>query len=222
MKINLEKYIDNEELNRFVSMKDEINKLYSIRIKINANSNFGVSGNTYRVFRGLPKKPSNVFRKWAFDIVKDDVFLEEVALITNKIEFSVIHVKYASLLDKYWKYEQGVELSLAHRNKLIDLFFKFVAKCNLSNEAINNNIIAFANIPVDSKTLLGLNKMYNGILLNDKISMGVIKTKYAYDYIQELVLLLSEKTNMPALYFDYFSFNVDNSNNFDKGIQLSF
>ncbi len=213
MIINIEKYIDHKEIRRFISKKNEIDDFYSKRIEINPNSSFGVSGNTYRVFKGLKKRPSDVFKKWAWSTINDKQFLGEISRLTTKSEFNDLHIKCANLLNDFWKLEQELELSFAHKNKLVDLFFKNIAKCDLNNEIINKNIIAYANIPIDSKTLFGLNKMFKGILLNDKKSMGVIKTKESYEYVQELVLCLSEKSHLPALYFDYFSFHINGSNN---------
>lgn len=164
---------------------------------------FDVGSVMYRVFKKLPQKPSLVFKKWAFVLLKNEIFLLDLKGIKDKEDFKRIHLKYVQHLNDFWKIEEKQELKLAHNLKLIDLFFKSLSKCNFDCEVINQILLKYANLPLDSITFPLIDEISNDKFKLSGKTMGVITTYEMYNQIQNIVYDFSLTNGVYPIYLDY-------------------
>jgi hypothetical protein len=201
-------------LKEFEKIKPEAEKFYNQRIEITDNFNFDVTSSTYRVFGNTKQKPSIVFKTWAFNtigntglfaVIETNEFFIDILTINDKKSFNEFHKKYSNTLSDFWMKEQKEALELTYKYKLFDLFLKSLSICDFNNENINKKLLKYCNIPLDSITLNGLDKITDGKLKLAGKSMGFVKTEETYNELQNIVLDICERTNNHPLYFDFFS-----------------
>lgn len=195
-------------IEKFSKIKPKANEFYKQRLEITKDFDFDVSSSTYRVFWHTKQKPSIVFRNWAFSTIKNAEFFSDLLTVKNKSNFNVFHTKYSHSLAIFWKKEQDEDLDLPHKYKLFDLFLKSLSICEFHNETINEILVKYCNVPLDSITLSALDEITAGGLGLRGKSMGFVRTKEAYDKLQGMVLSICEKTGVTPLYFDFFSKNI--------------
>jgi hypothetical protein len=204
----LEKYINDEKLKNILTKKEMTLSFYNEQINISLNWDFWIWSSTYRAFRWLNEQPSKIFKAWASKIIIEGDFKNQILWCKNREDFKNLHNKLWIELSNFRLQQQKQKLILAHKNKLLDLFFKYLARSNIWNVDINKKIIKYSNIPLDSKTLPIINDLLNWILLNDSFSMWVIKTKESYEYLQELVYIIMTENDSFGLNLDYYANNI--------------
>ncbi|HSQ98280.1 MAG TPA: hypothetical protein VLL98_06240 [Rickettsiales bacterium] len=201
-------------LEKFEKIKPEAEKFYNQRKEITNDFNFDATPSTYRVFRSTKQKPSIVFKTWAFNtigniglfaVIGANEFFIDILSINDKKSFNEFHKKYSNALSDFWIKEQKEALELTYKYKLFDLFLKSLTICNFNNENINKQLLKYCNIPLDSITLNGLDKITDGKLNLAGKSMGFVKTEETYNELQNIVLDICKRTNNYPLYFDFFS-----------------
>lgn len=206
-KISLNNYINIEELNSILCMQKNTIKYFNERVLYTVEWNFWIWNSTYRVFWWLKFKPSEIFKDWAKKIIDDKDFIYRFSECKSKEDFYILHIELWNRLNFFWEKMQWQNLLIAHKNKLIDLFLKYLVKIDFWNNKINEALLKYANIPIDSKTLPVVNSLFNWIFLWNKFSMWDIKTIESYNYIQELVSMVMYKNNSFPLNLDYYANN---------------
>lgn len=165
----------------------------------------GVAGNTFRAYRGLPCRPSVVYREWAQSVcaaLNPQLLSEEVATAEG---FFGWHASLAESLQAHWIMQQGKELSFAHQHKLIDLFIKWLSGYDFDCRQLTDAFVSHANCALDSQTLTKLNECLSFALPISNPSMGDIHSRQTYEFCQSLISRFAHHYQGTPLLFDYFA-----------------
>lgn len=172
-------------------------------------TNWGIAGNTFRAYVKYKKQPSLIYREWAKETVTEANFLKKLNCINKYDEFLKVHKYLQGSLDRFWKREQGKSLTFSQRNKIIDLFIKFLSKSEIEEfHSLNQILLEFGHIPLDKFTLLAVKDCFYGIVLAPNPSMGDIRETDTYDFIQNQIRELMIDAKLPNLFFDYYAWNL--------------
>ena len=174
------------------------NKLQSLKNR--EKKNLGIDGSTFRAYRKFKIGPSVVYRDWAMLMMED---LVPFKAIKSRDDFLELHIRLQKSLDKFWYNKQKKRLSVAQRNKIIDLFVKYVGASNHIKP-----LIKYGNVPLDKFSLLFLKKLTYGVVISDKPAMGDIKNLETYNVLQEIIWYATSNAKIPNLYFDYYAWNL--------------
>jgi hypothetical protein len=202
MRLELSKYLNNSEFRKLRAALPEAKRHY--RDRLTDDPGYGVAGNTFRAFRKV-RKPSLIFRTWAKRVLESKRFRRALLDATTRSRFEKLHTLLAVSLDRHWSKAVKKPLSLAHRYKLVDLFLMSAARRDLGDDRRNRNLIRFAHVPMDSKVLSALDRLFSGILLAQGRTMGHMRTPEAYGFYQTLIIKFMRPLQEAPLYFDYFA-----------------
>lgn len=204
---------NNDYLNSLKKMEYEANSFYSKRDPISSSFNFDISSSTYRVFKNFKIAPSLIFKNWAFNLIKNNDFLFDILNIDSENKFNIFHEKYTKNLAIHWKEKTDSELHLAYNYKMFDLFLKSLINHDLNNNKINEILILYCNVPLDSVTFKTLDLITNSKFKLKNKTTGYIKNKETYYKIQFLIKNICDKVNLPKIYFEYYSQKQNKINN---------
>jgi len=163
------------------------------------------------------EKPSHIYKNWAFDQTQSKEFESKVLSLNTQDEFEKLHSALGDSLSDYWKDTakgDGKEkiLTPSHKLKLLDVFIKRACELKLSNAGMNDKLLAFGHVPLDSLVFNALDNIFSDVLLLAGRSMGDVKEYPAYQFYQNLIRqLMSElpsSTQHPALYFEFYAWNL--------------
>lgn len=170
---------------------------------------WGISGNTFRSYVNFNIPPSLLYREWAKKTVSEEYFLKSLADIKNYQDFLKVHEYTQKSLDRFWKQKQNKSLTLAQRNKIIDLFIKFLSRAEIQEFSdLNKTLLQFGHIPLDKFSLLAVKDCFYGIVLSPNPRMGDIDNMDTYYFIQNQIRDLMIETRLPNLFFDFYAWNL--------------
>lgn len=182
-------------------------KHYAQRNPIESFKSIGASGSLFRVFRGI-EKPSVIYQKWAFEQTQNRKFEEDVLSLETQEQFEHLHSELGRSLANYWKTKAKQELALPRLHKLLDVFVKRACELKLAASKMNDNLLVYGHVPLDSWVFNALDDIFSGIFLLRGRTMGHVKTEQAYRFYQELIRELMAELGSPPLHFEYYSWNV--------------
>jgi hypothetical protein len=170
--------------------------------------NSGVDRNTYISLGGSKFPPSFIYKKWAESKKKSNELINILLAIKNRNDFLLIHKILVDDLEQFWKENLNGTLGNHQSRRLVDLFFKFLARTTISSQnGIDNMIIKYANIPLDKYALMavktlfrGLNR-FNRIMVSKNPKMDDFEDKEDYNFAQNQIYQLMEDAGLPNLYF---------------------
>lgn len=174
----------------------------------------GVAGNTFRAYGAYVAKrgkgeegnrPSEIYREWA---EKQNKAISKLSpeSISSQEDFDNWHQKLAKSLQNHWsKTEDGIQLSIAHKYKLVDLYIKWLTQHKLPEPELNDIFIQFAHCALDSQILAKINDHLDGLLPIAKPSMGCIATENAYAFCQAVIRDYCNAVGGTPLLFDYYA-----------------
>lgn len=166
---------------------------------------WGIEGNTFRAYVKFKNKPSLIYREWAKKTVKD---ANKFSGIKTYDDFLKVHKYLNGSLGKYWEQNQGKSLTLSQRNKIIDLFIKFLSTSEIEGfQNVNKILLEFGHIPLDKFSLLAVRDCFYGIVISSNPSMGDITETDTYGFIQNQIRELMLAAKLPNLFFDYYAWN---------------
>jgi hypothetical protein len=145
-----------------------------------------------------------------------------VLALQTQEQFEKFHSALGGSLSSYWKNNatgDGLEkeLSPSHKLKLLDVFIKRACELELPNALrpnpiMNDKLLAFGHVPLDSLVFNALDSIFSGVLLLAGRSMGDVKDETTYQFYQRLIRqLMSDlpsSTQHPALYFEFYAWNL--------------
>lgn len=166
-----------------------------------SESSFGIHGSTFRSYRGFKIAPSKIYSEWVVSI-RNDSIIRNLQSVNSRKKFLNFHRELQGSLDAFWYKRQKKRLTIAQRNKIIDLFLKYLGRTQQCK-----NIITYGNVPLDKFSLLLVSDMFYGVVVSKKPSMGDIRDIETYDFLQDLIWKLTSREKIPNLYFDYFAWN---------------
>ena len=192
------------------SVRRKADEYFSAKEKLDIEkTNWGIAGNTFRSYANFNIQPSLVYRKWAKKTVSGTNFLKRLNDVKNRQDFLKAHKNIQKSLDRFWKQEQGKSLTIAQRNKIIDLFIKFLSKTETEGYPdLNKTLLQFGHIPLDKFSLLAVKDCFYGIVLSSNPSMGDIVEMPTYDFIQNQIRELMTEVKLPNLFFDFYAWNL--------------
>jgi len=200
--------------------KSAISKLHSITGKAKKyfknkksldfeTTNWGIEGNTFRAYVNFKERPSLIYREWAKKTVTETNFLKTLNTTQKYNDFRKVHKYLQKSLDQFWTHKQGKSLTLAQRNKIIDLFIKFLSTAEIEGfKSINNAALQFGHAPLDKFALLAVRDCFYGIVLSVNPSMGDVTETETYEFIQDQIKELMGAARLPNLFFDYYAWNL--------------
>lgn len=207
MSIDIATYKSPSHLEKLKAALPDAKKHYSHRILIESFESIGSSGSMFRVFREI-EKPSVKYKKWAFDTIQGDWFKPEVLSLETQEQFENLHSELGRSLAKYWKAEAKQELVLPRLHKLLDVFIKRACELELGDLKVNEKLLAYGHVPLDSLVFNALDDIFSGIFLLRGRTMGHVKTEQAYSFYQELIRELMAELGSSPLHFEYYAWNL--------------
>ena len=159
------------------------------------------------MFRGITK-PSVVYQEWAFETVHSKAFERKARSLQTQEEFERLHSRLGRQLARYWKAETRKELKLPYIHKLLDVFVKRACQLNLAHPQMNDNLLLYGHVPMDSLVFNALDDLFSGIFPLRGLTMGQLKTESAYRFYQNVIRELMAELGSPALYFEYYAWNL--------------
>jgi hypothetical protein len=179
MLLDLTPYKNPDALRDLVASFPDAKKYYGQRNSIQSPKSIGSSGSMFRVFGGIDK-PSLIYKNWAFTQTQSGKFESDVLSLNTQEQFEKFHSALGDSLSDYWKDNakgdgKEKELTPSHKLKLLDVFIKRACELKLPNAAMNDNLLAFGHIPLDSLVFNALDSIFSGVLLLTGRSMGDVK-----------------------------------------------
>jgi hypothetical protein len=207
MRLNLTLEANPQRLDALKASLPEAKEYFNKRDPVPTADSIGASGSMFRVFRGIDK-PSLHYKSWAFDLTRSPDFEREVLSLKSQDEFEAFHLSLGDSLVNYWRDKTGNELILPYKFKLLDLFVKRACELQLPNAKMNDTLLSFGHVPLDKLVFDALDDIFSGVLLLQGRSMGNVKTDEAYRFHQRLIRNLMAELGSPALFFEYFAWNL--------------
>ena len=208
MRLDLAPYRDHRCYARLKRSLRHARKWYGERLATGSDPGYGVGSSTFRAFRHI-NKPGLIYRTWAAVIMRRKAFRSRLLRAHNRRAFEHFHEWLSRSLARHWSKRAKRELSLAHKYKLIDLFIKHAARCDLGDERLNRNLLAFGHVPIDSSVFSAVDNLFSGILIAQGRAMGHIRTPEAYRFYQTITAEVVRPLRVSPLYFDYFAWHVE-------------
>lgn len=207
MSIDIATYKSSSHLEKLVAALPDATRYYSQRNPIETFKSIGASGSMFRVFRKI-EKPSVIYQKWAFVTVQSESFERDVLSLQGQEQFENLHSELGRSLAKYWRNEAKQELLPPRLNKLLDVFVKRACELKLTDSKMNDNLLAYGHVPMDSLVFDALDDIFSGIFLLRGRTMGHVRTSQAYRFYQELIRELMAELGSPPLHFEYYAWNL--------------
>ena len=211
MLIELTKYRNKSKFKLLLKSLPSAEQHYQLRVNVASPKSIGASGSMFRVFKGI-EKPSSIYKNWGFSKIKSKNFIGTVLSIKSQKDFNIFHKKLGASLERYWLNNTFSKLTFAHKYKLVNLFIKRACELNLGNDKINEKLILFGHVPLDSLVLKTIDEMYSGIFLLAGRSMGQVN-ETAYNFYQTIIYELMSEINSVPLYFEYYAWNIGRKEN---------
>lgn len=164
---------------------------------------WGVGKNTIRAFHNYSGPPLIRYRTWSNEYFQT---IKRVSTPHSREGFLKFHGHAVESLTNHWNREEGdngKNLAFPYSHKLVDLFFKHIARHGDLFEETRQAIIYFSNTPIDKYSLMLLQACYYGIIILPKPAMGNITRLEDYHFLQDLIQELMTALTLPASYFDY-------------------
>jgi len=200
-------YQNTRHLQKLKATLRDAKHYYSRRDPIQTPKSIGASGSMFRVFRGITK-PSVVYQKWAFGAIQSKEFKREVLSLRTQEGFEELHSRLGRQLARYWKAETRKRLKPVYINKLLDVFVKRACQLELPHPQMNDKLLLYGNVPLDSLVFSALDDLFSGIFSLKGLTMGHLKTESAYRFYQDLIRELMAELGSPALYFEYYAWDL--------------
>jgi len=166
----------------------------------------GVGSNTYRAFRNLPVRPSTTFRMWT------ESYIEKSMPPLSSMHASQDYAAYvhdATLaLVRYWRTKTRSEMGYGRGAKLLNLVLKKLACLSTLSDLERRNFIFLQHIPLDSYTIMGIQKIAPDLDIPNGSTMKYIKTPDQYKKFQERIAKFAAKAKVPAIYYDILAWDM--------------
>lgn len=207
MRLNITLQANPQHLDALKASGSKAAEYFNRRERVLTPEAIGASGSMFRVFSGIDK-PSLHYKNWAFDQTCSEEFERNVLSLKSQDDFERFHLALGDSLVKYWRDKTRNELVLPYKFKLLDVFIKRACELELPNAKMNDILLSFGHVPLDRLVFDALDDIFSGILLLQGRSMGNVKTDEAYRFYQTLIRDLMTELGSPALFFEYFAWNL--------------
>jgi len=167
-------------------------------------------------FRGLPTKkrrPSAVFREWAYERLADEKTLAQLSVVKTHEDYDRWIKRLSSDLRPRWEKETGQVMRFGPSRKLPDLLMKEVIRWSGFTAGHRNQLLEFIHVPLDSYSLLAVRRCLSDtkagrrVKISDNASMGSVGTEGMYASIQKAIREIAEEAGVPPIYIDLLAWN---------------
>ncbi|GAQ95439.1 hypothetical protein TAGGR_2332 [Thermodesulfovibrio aggregans] len=203
----------------FNSRDELIEYLRSEKTRIRANDFFskripniesvvreGVSGNTFRAFRKLPKKPSVVFREWGTKWITGA--MERLQTINTEDEYEIFVLESTDNLRLEWLKIMSSELGFGIASKLCNLVLKKLPCLLNLDEDFKQRLIRLLHVPLDHYSIVGLRRLITNPKIPSNATMNFIKKPEEYLLLQRYIADVAKEAGVPAIYYDILAWDM--------------
>lgn len=169
-----------------------------------------VAANTFRAFRGLPNKPSVVFRQWAFDaLFGTTTFFERLLAVTTTSQYDSWLMELADHFRRSWRDAMGRDVPFGPSLKLPNLLVKSLCLLRDMPRPAVDRIIWFLHVPLDSYTIQAVRGSI--VVFPDSAQigrippsagMGWITNMRMYQAFQAGIGVLATRSGVPRIALD--------------------
>jgi hypothetical protein len=167
-----------------------------------------VGGNTFRAFRNMPKRPSEVFRNWALKTLTDKHTTKPLFSVRSQAAYEKWHQDFCSSFREEWQDQMKDRLPYGPSRKLPDLLLKaFVRYSGLSDDQ-RSRMTALLHVSLDSLSLVGIRNCINDPEMPANATMAFVAGQTMYSQIQEAIRAITKKAEVPAVYYDVLVWDI--------------
>jgi hypothetical protein len=172
-----------------------------------------VDKSTFRAFRNLEVRPSELFRGWARLNIQEMIYcLNEVS---SQEEYDKKLVVWTNSLIEFWRVgarSPDKRIQYGPAIKLVNLLIK---ELETSTKITSNKAIHFIHVPLDSYSLRPISRIFGNLTslpyrieIPRKSSMGSITTPDMYWIVQKAIFKLCHSAGISPILYDYWAWNV--------------
>lgn len=167
-----------------------------------------VGGNTFRAFRGMPKKPSLVFRDWAARALADKNTVNTLVRLRSQRDYDDWLRDFSAAFRRDWQEQMGAILPYGASRKLPDLLLKhFVWWSGLTDDQ-RRSLLLLLHVPLDSFTLVGMRNCIEDPEIPADATMKFVVGPTMYNQIQDAMRGITKRAGVPAVYYDVLVWDI--------------
>jgi hypothetical protein len=169
-----------------------------------------VGPNTFRAFPGMPRRPSEVFREWAYRcLVGEPRYIDDLLAVKSVTAYDKWLHRFADDFRRYWERQMKCEIVFGSSRKLPNLLMKGVCSSPEVPQASYERIVWFLHVPLDSYSIQAVRNCIGSPRITSQIgrippsaSMGFVTTEGIYNGLQKAVRILAAKAEVPPIALD--------------------
>lgn len=167
-----------------------------------------VGSNTFRAFKKLPCRPSQVFREWAYDALVTRGYFDRLTAVSTQQDYERWLNQLVCDFKGYWQRKMMCTIPFGPSYKLPNLLMKVV--CQRLSPADRNRIVLFLHVPLDSYTLSGIRNFItlpDGQPIPKTATMKFVDNHDVYSSLQNQIRELASRAGVPAIAYDYLAWD---------------
>jgi hypothetical protein len=164
-----------------------------------------VGGNTFRAFRHLPRKPSEVFRTWASRALADD---KRLRYLNSQSDYDTRLQEFCSAFREHWQSQMGEVLGYGPSRKLPNLLLKEFLKWKDLTPDERGRLVGFLHVPLDTYGLAGIRNCVDDPAIPVGATMSFVVGATMYNQIQAAIRAVTDQAGVPAIYFDVLTWDM--------------
>lgn len=164
-----------------------------------------VGPNTFRAFRGLPKRnPAEIFRNWASSALADNATIESLVGSKSQEAYDRWLEQFSSSLAGEWHDQTGQQLPYGASRKLPNLLLKRFARCSSLGEDQRRTLVGFLHVALDLYSLVAIRGVVDelGFAIPSNATMKFVNGQTKYDRLQHVIRNIAKRADVPPIYFD--------------------
>lgn len=167
-----------------------------------------VGGNTFRAFRNMPKRPSEVFRNWALRELTDKNTTRRLYSVQSQAAYDKWHQEFCTSFRDEWQCQMKERLPFGPSRKLPDLLLKAFVRYSELTDDQRSRVTSFLHVSLDSLSLVGIRNCIDDPEIPTNATMAFVAGPTMYMQIQEVIRAIAKQAKVPAVYYDVLAWNI--------------
>jgi hypothetical protein len=167
-----------------------------------------VSSNTFRAFARLPKRPSVVFREWAFEQYRNPDELVAILRDDSQERFDSWTNVVAFRLADHWVKAMGQRMAYGATRKLTDLVVKHLILWPGLPDSARAALKQRAHAPLDKYVLVGIRSCVPWASIPREPGMSFVTTQDLYSGLQRFIRSATSRAGFSPIHFDILVWNL--------------
>lgn len=177
-----------------------------------------VAGNTFRAFHNMPCKPSEVFRAWASEQLRDKSTIKRFKNLSSQRQYDRWIKKFSEGFRRYWEQKMGAENSIYYGpgRKLPNLLLKRLVLWDQIADRQHKRLIEFLHVPLDKFTLAAIRNCISEFPEESKVigsirrnaTMRFVDSEEKYTKIQRIIRRIGKQAGVPPIYLDVLAWDM--------------